>query len=108
MDEFCGIKPETLITSENIDRYVNKLYSIYEPWQIQQDSDAASPYRICQRDKSTPLTQNTNEPDRQWRQVTDEMVRRMQLRHLSIRTEETYMGWKRRSDQSCPKGLDLV
>ena len=43
--EFCNIKPETPITSENIDRYLNKLSSIYEPWQIQQASDAVSLWR---------------------------------------------------------------
>ena len=73
--EFCDIKAETPITSENIDRYLNKLSSIYEPWQIQQASDAVSLYRICQRGKSTPLVQNTDEPDRQWKHVADEMVR---------------------------------
>ena len=66
---------ESPITSENIDRYLNKLSSIYEPWQIQQASDAVSLYRICQRGKSTPLVQNTDEPDRQWKHVADEMVR---------------------------------
>jgi len=93
--DFCDIKPETPITSENIDRYLNKLSSIYEPWQIQQASDALSLYRICQRGKSTPLVQNTDEPDSQWKHVADEMVRMMRLRHLSIRTEKTYMGWIR-------------
>lgn len=93
--ELCDIKAETPITSENIDRYLNKLSSIYEPWQIQQASDAVSLYRICQRGKSTPLVQNTDEPDRQWKHVADEMVRMMRLRHLSIRTEKTYMGWIR-------------
>ena len=93
--EFCDIKAKTPITSENIDRYLNKLSSIYEPWQIQQASDAVSLYRICQRGKSTPLVQNTDEPDRQWKHVADEMVRMMRLRHLSIRTEKTYMGWIR-------------
>ena len=52
-------------------------------------------YRICQRGKSTPLVQNTDEPDRQWKHVADEMVRMMRLRHLSIRTEKTYVGWIR-------------
>jgi hypothetical protein len=52
---------------------------IYEPWQIQQASDAVSLYRICQRGKSTPLVQNTDEPDRQWKHVADEMVRMMQI-----------------------------
>ena len=52
-------------------------------------------YRICQRGKSTPLVQNTDKPDRQWKHVADEMVRMMRLRHLSIRTEKTYMGWIR-------------
>jgi hypothetical protein len=75
--DFCDIKPETPITSENIDRYLNKLSSIYEPWQIQQASDALSLYRICQRGKSTPLVQNTDEPDSQWKHVSyniDNMV----------------------------------
>ena len=95
LHDFCDIKPGSPIISQDIDQFLKKLSSKYEPWQVQQASDAISLYRIFQRRKSTPLVKNSDEPDRQWKQVTDEMVKMMRLRHLSIRTEKTYMGWIR-------------
>ena len=95
LHEFCDIKPDSPIISKNIDQFLKKLSSTYESWQVQQASDAVSLYRIFQRRKTTPMVQDSDEPDRQWKHVTDEMVKMMRLRHLSIRTEKTYMRWIR-------------
>ncbi|MCP3873602.1 MAG: integron integrase [Desulfobacteraceae bacterium] len=95
LHDFYDIKPDSPIISEDIDQFLKKLSSTYESWQVQQASDAVSLYRICQRRKTTTIVQNSDEPARQWKHVADEMVRMIRLRHLSIRTEKTYMGWIR-------------
>ncbi|MBW2643419.1 MAG: hypothetical protein JRC89_08610 [Deltaproteobacteria bacterium] len=88
LHDFCDIKPDSPIISKDIDQFLKKLSSTYESWQVQQASDAVSLYRIFQRRKTTPMVQNSDEPDRQWKHVADEMVRMMRLRHLSIRQKK--------------------
>ena len=93
--EFCDIKPGSPFFSDDIHRFLKKLSKTYEDWQIQQASDAIGLYRISQRLNSTTPIKNSAEPDKQWMAVADEMVRMIRLRHLSRRTEKTYMGWIR-------------
>ena len=62
---------------------------------MQQASDAIGLYRICKRLNSTTPVKNSAEPAKQWKAVADEMVRMIRLRHLSLKTEKTYMGWIR-------------
>ncbi len=93
--DFCDIKPGLPFSSDDIHRYLKKLSRTYEDWQVQQASDAIGLYRICQRHKSSTPVQNSAAPVKQWKAVADEMIRMIRLRHLSRRTETTYMGWIR-------------
>ncbi len=82
-----------------VEKFLARLGEKYQDWQIQQALDAVRLYtyfRECQGDPGKVST----EPIRLrilggWDTVEDGLSRLMRLRHISIRTEKTYLSWVR-------------
>jgi len=80
------------IAPQDVERYLNHLSKRREDWQVKQAAEAIELYL---RRKSPELGGgNTNYGD-QWKIVTDDMQNMLRLKHRSVRTERTYLGWVR-------------
>ena len=92
---FCKKDYKPQISSAEISRFLKLLSKNREHWQVQQASEAIHTYQFyIRRNKLCNEPQNA-EPDELWKTVADDMMRMMRLRHLSLRTEKTYLGWLR-------------
>jgi integron integrase len=92
----CNKSPGDRVGSEDIDRYLKSLSRRREDWQIKQASEAIELYLFFRRKKQA--TRNSKRPDlnEQWKSVVVDMKKMLRLKHLSFRTEQTYLGWVRR------------
>jgi len=92
----CNKSPGDKVESEDIDRYLKFLAKRREDWQVKQAGEAIELYLFFRRKKQA--TRNGKLPDvnEQWKSVVDDMKKMLRLKHLSFRTEQTYLGWIRR------------
>ena len=74
-------------------RYLGKNH---EEWKVKQAQDAVRLFNFFQR-KQERKTQDKNlEGKDQWKKIEEETVKALRLRHRSLRTEKSYIGWLRR------------
>ena len=94
---FCE-NPENrgLDESQLTDNFIRKLSRKHEDWQVVQATEAIKLYRYYLRRMNQPSPENNGSAAEQWRQVAEEAVRMLRLKHRSMSTEKTYMGWLRR------------
>ncbi|MEW5948293.1 MAG: integron integrase [Thermodesulfobacteriota bacterium] len=90
---FCGKNPGDDVSSEEIASFLKHLTKSREDWQVDQANEAIQLYlyynqRKCQN--KADLGTNT-----QWKAVAQDMIRMLRLKHRSLNTEKTYMGWLR-------------
>jgi integron integrase len=90
---FCGKNPGDDVSPEEIASFLKQLTKSREDWQVDQANEAIQLYlyynqRKCQN--KADLGTNT-----QWKAVAQDMVRMLRLKHRSLSTEKTYMGWLR-------------
>jgi len=90
---FCDKNPGDDVSSEEIAGFLKHLTKNREDWQVDQANEAIQLYlyynqRKCQN-KADLGTNN------QWKAVAQDMVRMLRLKHRSLSTEKTYMGWLR-------------
>ncbi len=96
--------------SQLLDRFMRQLSRQYEDWQVAQASEAVKLYRYYRRrTKSDPKDSNGGAKE-QWRRVAEETVRMLRLKHRSMSTEKTYLGWLRQFyrflDGHSPEDID--
>ncbi|MCK5852056.1 integron integrase [bacterium] len=95
-------------SSEEKENFLLFLSSEHEDWQIKQADHALRLYRhfvSIENKKKIPQPTFPSEPDKiqggiqdtteAWKFAAEEMRRIMRLRHLSYRTEKTYISWLR-------------
>ncbi len=73
------------IQKEEIDNYINNIKNTHEEWQIVQANEALQLYlyhQTIQQDKSQLIHRSSNE--QQWKDVAQNMVNMIRLRHLPI------------------------
>jgi hypothetical protein len=63
---------------------------------VRQAAEAVKLYRFYREQSRTSPAQKRPEPRGQWKELAEQMRRIMRLKHLSPRTETTYLGWVRR------------
>ena len=75
--------------------YLNHLASIHEDWQVEQARKAINLYCYFLDKAEKSVVSQSAPANREWQQAIDQMVKAMRLKHLSYRTEQTYLAWMR-------------
>jgi len=87
--------PSDNVKPEEIDRYLKFLAKRREDWQVKQASEALQLYRFF-KNRQVPRTGKHLSVSEHWKIVVEDMYKILRLKHLSVRTEKTYIGWLRR------------
>jgi site-specific recombinase XerD len=93
---FCKKSPEDSTSTEDIERFLKHLSKSREEWQVKQASEAIQLYLFYKNHKKITHTIANLEGGAQWKAVAEEMRKILRLKHLSIRTEQAYLGWVRK------------
>jgi len=83
------------ITGAEIDAFTLSLAATHEEWQVRQAADAVRLYLFflqSQKEQAAPFSDNGGTPPVGFERKTREVIR---LRHLSMATEKSYIGWLR-------------
>jgi integron integrase len=82
-------------SDDEMKRFLVAISDTHENWQVDQSKDAIRLYRYyLDRPKAAPSPQ-APEIDKLWADAVDQMIVSMRLKHLSHRTEHTYITWMR-------------
>lgn len=92
----CNKYPGDRVESEDIQKYLKFLSKRREDWQVKQASEAIELHLFFIRRKQAIRNSNRPDANEQWKSVVDDMEKMLRLKHLSLRTEQTYLGWVRR------------
>jgi len=93
---FCKKQPTDPIITEDIERYLKHLSHSREGWQVKQASEAIQLFLFYKNQKKINHGMTNLEIGAQWKAVAEEMRKLLRLKHLSIRTEQAYIGWVRK------------
>ncbi|RZB38502.1 MAG: hypothetical protein SRB2_00250 [Desulfobacteraceae bacterium Eth-SRB2] len=91
----CNKSPGDRVESEDIERYLKFLAKRREDWQVKQASEAIEMYLFFRRKKQATRNGKLSDVKERWKSVVDDMKKMLRLKHLSFRTEQTYLGWVR-------------
>lgn len=81
-------------TREKLSTFLDLLGREKEPWQVQQAKEAIQLYVHFRAEPPTTRGSLASAPD--WDTLLAETVRILRLKHLSLRTKRSYLGWLRR------------
>lgn len=93
--KFCKKEPGQDLTWEQINQFIAQLAESREDWQVQQAKDAIRLYLYFKNKSSTASTNQKPARNEAWVQAINTMVNSMRLKHLSFRTEQSYLTWMR-------------
>jgi hypothetical protein len=83
------------VSSEETDGFLGHLMKSREDWQVSQTNEAIRLYIYYKRSKCRGKANADIDSDTQWMGVVQEMVRMLRLKHCSLSTEKSYIGWLR-------------
>ena len=89
---FCRKDAKENVTSDEIQDFIFNLSKRKEKWQVEQAREAIELYLFFKNRPSRQFKPTDTEAS-QWRTVSHEMVKILRLKHLSLATERTYLGW---------------
>jgi integron integrase len=92
---FCDKSLCDDVSDEEIDSFLRHLMKSREDWQVSQANEAIRLYMYCNRRKCRGKANADIYSDAQWKGVAQDMVRMLRLRHRSLSTEKSYIGWLR-------------
>ncbi|MEA3386014.1 MAG: integron integrase [Thermodesulfobacteriota bacterium] len=92
---FCDKSLCDDVSNEEIDSFLRHLMKSREDWQVSQANEAIRLYIYYNRRKCQSKADADIDSDTQWKGVVQEMVRMLRLRHRSLSTEKSYIGWLR-------------
>ena len=75
--------------------YLKHLASDHEDWQVEQARKALNLYCYFLDKSGKSVVSHSASANLSWQQAIDQMVKAMRLKHLSYRTEQTYLTWMR-------------
>ena len=75
--------------------YLKHLASDHEDWQVEQARKALNLYCYFLDKSGKSVVSHSASANIEWQQAIDQMVKAMRLKHLSYRTEQTYLAWMR-------------
>lgn len=108
--EHCGKEVGETYTDDEVQHYIHYLTKFREEWQVKQAREAVDLYRFIQKKKLQSRRKRDIDGHVDWKEVAEETVRMLRLKHRSLSTEKTYIGWLRdfyRFNQAVsPKSLD--
>ena len=90
---FANKQPGDQVAKDEIGRFLKHLSKNKEKWQVEQASEAIQLYLFYRKRRADSKTQTNAKMDTQWKSANDDMVKMLHLKHLSYRTEQSYMGW---------------
>lgn len=90
-----GKGPEEPFTDEEIQRFLKGIELHHEEWQVKQAKEALDLYRYYQGQLVRGDTQNETAAVEAWKQMGEELVRILRLKHRALSTEKTYLSWVR-------------
>lgn len=83
------------VNEDAIRHYLKYLATKHEDWQVDQARKAISLYCYFLNRPGKSVAPHSSLKNREWQQAIDQMVKSMRLKHLSYRTEQTYLAWMR-------------
>ena len=92
---FCDKRPGDDVSAEEIDRFLKYLMKSREDWQVNQANEAIQLFIYYNRRKYRNETEGDIDSDAKWKVVVQDMVTVLRLKHRSLSTEKTYIGWLR-------------
>lgn len=90
----CNKSTSVTLSQDEINSFLERLTKHKEDWQVDQARMAIHLYAF----HKNRLAQNqsmTASATKQWAVIKDDMVKVMRLKHLSMSSEKTYIGWLR-------------
>ena len=94
--DFFALGRKGDLSEEGLEPFLAGLAHQYEDWQVRQAAEAVKLYLFYRGQGQAPTAQKKRESRGQWKELAEQMRRIMRLKHLSPRTETTYLGWVRR------------
>ncbi|MGQ0536141.1 MAG: integron integrase [Methanobacteriota archaeon] len=94
---YLSSAPPDGAASPSASRFLNELGRAEEPEHVRQAEGAIKLYSFFQERRPavpTPISGSTAAPE--WQVLVREMTRLARLKHLSLRTEKSYLGWLER------------
>ena len=95
---FSGQAPSDAMTvnEEMISPFLLHLGKNYQEWQVNQAEDALRLLIFYRREgkRGEGRRLGQNDPD-DWKEMAEMLVRALRLRHRSLNTERSYLGWLR-------------
>lgn len=90
----CKKPTSAILGQDEIDAFLKQLAKQREDWQVDQARMAIHIYTF-HKNQITESHNKTASASKQWTTIKDEMVKIMRLKHLSMSSERTYIGWIR-------------
>lgn len=83
------------LPSGEVEKFLRNLARSCEDWQVDQAKDAITLYGYFLKTRQAADVERSADVDVLWKQAADTMVSVMRLKHLALKTEQTYMAWVR-------------
>jgi integron integrase len=93
--------PEEPISEARAKEFLESLSRRKEDWQVRQAEEALALYRYYQSTLAQPLRQHDAAATAAWDQARTRLVEAIRLKHLSLSTERSYVGWFERFRAFC-------
>ncbi len=93
--EYCNRLHNDAASQAYVDPFIIKLSASCPDWQVEQAKDAIRLYFYYKKESNPVLPRPKTGTDSIWADSIHQMVNAMRLRHLSYRTEQTYLNWMR-------------
>lgn len=92
---FCRDQPGLVVPNKLLDPFLRQLGKQHKQWQVDQAMESVNLYCYFLNMVSSEPTNTERISLDDWKTAGDLMVKRLRLKQLSYRTEQTYMRWLR-------------
>ncbi len=92
---FNDLPIEQKISYDQKKQFLTHLAKTHEDWQVKQADYALRLYHYFLSRINKENLASSSDFDKEWTNLMEETVKALRLRHRSIRTEKTYIGWLR-------------
>jgi integron integrase len=92
---FCGLKAGQGFDRSQVEMFLKEMAKTHEDWQLNQAKEAVDLYGYFLSKDSGEDELSKKPATQEWKRLGEELVRILRLRHRSLGTEKTYLGWVR-------------
>ncbi len=93
---YCNESVENRVSTDKKQVFLKYLAKHHEDWQVNQADYALRLYQFFLSSKQTNTKENITDQSDVWDELESETHTSLRLRHRSLSTEKTYIGWLRR------------